>query len=154
VFVENPRQVSAYHYPRQYGSHRPVFSRAALLTQGDGRTLFISGTASIVGHESLHIGDCAAQTRETLANIGALLEEANRVAGDTHFDRSTLAYKVYVRRPADLPVVQQELASTLGPDAQIIYLQADICRQDLLVEIEATGICPLTRGVLTPDARC
>jgi len=154
MFIENPRQVSAFHYPPQYGSHRPVFSRAALLSLGDRRTLFISGTASIVGHESLHVGDCAAQTRETLANIEALLEEANRVARDAHFDRSTLAYKVYVRRLADLAVVHHELASALGPDAQIIYLQADICRQDLLVEIEATGICPLTRGVLTPDVRC
>jgi enamine deaminase RidA (YjgF/YER057c/UK114 family) len=154
VFVENPRQVSAYHYPPQYGSHRPAFSRAALLTQGDRRTLFISGTASIVGHESLHVGDCAAQTRETLANIAALLEEANRVAAGTHFDRGALAYKAYVRRSADLPVVQRELTSVLGPDAQIVYLQADICRQDLLVEIEATGICPLKRGVPTPDALC
>jgi hypothetical protein len=50
--------------------------------------------------------------------------------------------------------VQRELASALGADAQIIYLQADICRQDLLVEIEATGICRLARGVLTPAARC
>jgi enamine deaminase RidA (YjgF/YER057c/UK114 family) len=154
VFVENPRQVSAYHYPPQYGSHRPVFSRAALLTQADRRMLFISGTASIVGHESLHVGDCAAQTRETLANIAALLQEGNRVSGDAHFDLSKLAYKVYVRRPADLAVVQGELNAALPRDAQILYLRADICRPDLLVEIEATGICPLDGGGLTPAARC
>ena len=106
-------------------------------------TLFISGTASIVGHRSLHIGDTAAQTRETLTNIEALLGEANRLADGAHFDLDALAYKVYVRRPSDLPVIQAQLASSLGPKAQIIYLQADICRQDLLVEIEATGICPL-----------
>jgi len=154
VFVENPRQVSAYHYPRQYGTHRPVFSRAVLLEQADRRTLFISGTASIVGHESLHVGDCAAQTRETVANIMALLQEANRVSRDAQFDLGTLAYKVYVRQPADLPVIQSELVSSLGPDAQTVYLQADICRQDLLVEIEATGICPLARGGSTPDELC
>ena len=74
VFVENPRQVSAYHYPRQYGTHSPLFSRAALLRQPQSLTLFVSGTASIVGHRSLHIGDTAAQTRETLTNIEALLE--------------------------------------------------------------------------------
>jgi chorismate lyase / 3-hydroxybenzoate synthase len=154
LFVENPRQVSAYHYPRQYGAHRPVFSRAALLTQADRRTLFISGTASIVGHESLHVGDCAAQTRETLANIEALLQEANRVARDANFDFGTLAYKVYVRHPDNLPVVQSVLASALGPDAQTVYLQADICRQELLVEIEATGICPLTRSAPASAAHC
>jgi enamine deaminase RidA (YjgF/YER057c/UK114 family) len=154
VFVENPRQVSAYHYPRRYGTRRPVFSRAALLTQADRRTLFMSGTASIVGHESLHAGDCEAQTRETLANIAALLEEVNRVAGGSEFDFGNLAYKVYVRRANDLPVVQSVLASALGVAAQSIYLQADICRQELLVEIEATGICPLRPGVQPSDGCC
>jgi len=146
VFVENPRKVSAYHYPRQYGTHSPAFSRAALLRQAGGLTLFISGTASIVGHRSLHLGDSAAQTRETLSNIEALLGEANRLTGGAHFDPDALAYKVYVRRPTDLPVIQAQLASRLGPKAQIIYLRADICRQDLLVEIEATGMCPVAMG--------
>jgi enamine deaminase RidA (YjgF/YER057c/UK114 family) len=143
VFVENPRQVSAYHYPRQYGTHSPLFSRAALLRQPQSLTLFVSGTASIVGHRSLHIGDTTRQTRETLTNIEALLSEANRVARGAHFELDSLAYKVYVRRPEDLALIQSELGATLGSQAQVIYLQADICRQDLLVEIEATGICPL-----------
>jgi len=142
LFIENPRQVSAYDYPREYGTHSPVFSRAALLRQAGGLILFISGTASIVGHRSLHLGDTAAQTRETLTNIEALIGEANRVAGDAHFDLERLAYKVYVRRPADLPLIQGQLAAALGPRPQMIFLQADICRQDLLVEIEATGIYP------------
>jgi enamine deaminase RidA (YjgF/YER057c/UK114 family) len=146
LFIENPRQVSAYHYPQQYGTHSPAFSRAALLRQARGLALFISGTASIVGHRSLHIGDTAAQTRETLSNIEALLGEANRLAGGALFDLDALAYKVYVRRPRDLPVIQAHLASRLGPKAQIIYLRADICRQDLLVEIEATGMCPVATG--------
>ncbi len=142
-FVENPRQLSAYFYPRQYGIHSPVFSRATLLRQEEGLALFISGTASIVGHRSLHVGDTAAQTRETLTNIEALLAEANRVARGVHFHLSALAFKVYVRRPADLPVVRAELAAALGESTRVIYLQAEICRQDLLVEIEATGMCPL-----------
>jgi len=142
-FVENPRQLSAYHYPRQYGVHSPVFSRATLWRAPDGLALFISGTASIVGHRSLHVGDTAAQTRETLTNIEALLAEANRAARGARFRLGALALKVYVRRPADLPVIEAELAAALGESARVIYLQADICRQDLLVEIEATGMCPL-----------
>ncbi|MGH8266074.1 MAG: hypothetical protein ACRETS_02010 [Steroidobacteraceae bacterium] len=143
TFIENPRQVSAYRYPRQYGTHSPVFSRATLLHQRDRLTLFISGTASIVGHRSIHVGDTAAQTRETLANIEALLEEANRVERGACFELSSLACKVYVRRPADLPIIRAQLAPALDAAARVIYLQADICRQDLLVEIEATGMCPL-----------
>jgi chorismate lyase / 3-hydroxybenzoate synthase len=143
TFVENPRQLSAYHYPRRYGTHSPVFSRATLMRQAQSHTLFISGTASIVGHRSLHVGDVAAQTRETLTNIEALLGEANRAAHGSHFTLGGLACKVYVRRPADLPVIQAELSGVLGNEARAIYLKADICRQDLLVEIEATGISPL-----------
>lgn len=142
AFIENPRQLSAYRYPREYGSHAPVFSRATLLRQPDSLALFISGTASIVGHRSIHVGDTAAQTRETLANIAALLEEANRVERGARFALDSLACKVYVRRPADLPAIRGELGPALGADARVIYLQADICRQDLLVEIEATAMCP------------
>jgi chorismate lyase / 3-hydroxybenzoate synthase len=130
--VENPRQVSAYDYPAQYGP-KPAFSRASILDD----MLFISGTASIVGHETVHIGDVAAQTRETLANIEALLSEANRVRGG--FSLRTLAFKVYVRNSADLPLIQSQLEPALGQQAQVLYLHADICRQDLLVEIEAVG---------------
>ena len=142
VFVENPRQVSAYHYPGSTAAQPGIFARGAPAPERS-LTLFISGTASIVGHRSLHVGDTSAQTRETLTNIEALLSEANRLARGVHFDLDALAYKVYVRRPADLSLIQTQLASALGTQAQIVYLQADICRQDLLVEIEATGICPL-----------
>jgi len=129
--IENPRQVSAYDYPPQYGP-KPAFSRASVL----GDILFISGTASIVGHETIHVGDVAAQTRESLANIEALLAEAKR------FSLDCLTYKVYVRNRADLPVIQSQLDARLGPRARVLYLQADICRLDLLVEIEAVGRAP------------
>jgi len=143
MFIENPRQVSAYSYPREYGSHAPVFSRATLLRQRDRVLLFISGTASIVGHRSIHVGDTTAQTRETLANIGALLEEANRVESAARFSLRSLSCKAYLRRPEDLPAIRAQLERALESDSRVIYLQADICRQDLLVEIEATGMCPL-----------
>lgn len=153
TFVENPRQVSAYHYPRQYGSHSPVFSRAALVPHSGSLALFISGTASIVGHRSTHVGDIAAQTRETLVNIEALLGQANAVASGTHFDLGSLAAKVYVRRPADLPVIQAQLAPALAAGAHFVYLQADICRQDLSVEIEAAAIRPLAPGAASDPHR-
>jgi enamine deaminase RidA (YjgF/YER057c/UK114 family) len=136
--IENPRQVSAYEYPLQYGP-KPAFSRASVLREASGSILFISGTASIVGHQTVHAGDVAAQTRETLVNIEALLGEANRVSGAPRFGLETLAYKVYVRNSADLPLIQSQLHTALGREAQVVYLQADICRQDLLVEIEAIG---------------
>ena len=141
TLVENPRQVSAYEYPSQYGP-KPAFSRATVFRPTSGAMLFISGTASIVGHETVHVGDVVAQTRETLTNIEALLSEANRVSGGPRFNMETLAYKVYVRNSADLPLIQSQLHSLLGPRAQLLYLQADVCREDLLVEIEAIGRDP------------
>ncbi len=139
--IENPRQISAYEYPQQYGP-KPAFSRANVLHQRTGSTLFISGTASIVGHETRHVGDISAQTLETVANIEALLAETHRVTGGPRFGLDDLAYKVYVRKPAHLPTIQSHLRAALGPRAQILYLRADICREELLVEIEAVGQVP------------
>lgn len=139
TMIENPRQMSAYHYPPKYGTASPSFSRACVLGRSGGTNLFISGTASIVGHESQHAGDVAAQTRETLANIEALLEEANRVVGERRYALDALKFKIYVRRAEDLPRVQQALARYVQPRAPLVYLNADVCRTDLLVEIEATG---------------
>lgn len=139
AFIENPRQVSAYRYPQQYGPRSPAFSRATVLGEGSEATLFISGTASIVGHRTLHAGDPAAQTRETLVNIEALLEQAGRWAGRGTLRLERLAYKVYVRDPRELPVIRAELEAALGRDAALLYLQADICRRNLSVEIEAVG---------------
>jgi enamine deaminase RidA (YjgF/YER057c/UK114 family) len=137
--IENPRQTSAYYYPPKFGRHSPVFSRACVLTESSGTSLFVSGTASIVGHETIHHGDVSAQTRETLANIDALIHEANRVVGSERYSREGLKFKVYVRQPRDLHVIERTLSETLPPSASIVYLQADVCREDLLVEIEATG---------------
>jgi enamine deaminase RidA (YjgF/YER057c/UK114 family) len=137
--LENPRQVSAYHYPSQYGPRSPTFARAALLADAAGRTLLVSGTASIVGHETMHSDNVAAQTRETLANISALIGEANQRLGSVQFSMERLACKVYVRNAADLATVSAEVRAAVGKRARVTYLHADVCRRDLLVEIEAVG---------------
>ncbi|MBW8329711.1 MAG: hypothetical protein K0M48_11340 [Thiobacillus sp.] len=139
ISVENPRQVSAYHYPSQYGPRSPTFSRAGLVKLGGRDMLFISGTASIVGHQTLHDGDVAAQTRECLHNIAAIVAEAKRQAPDADFRLDALAYKVYVRHPEDMATVRREMAQIIGGLVSAIFLQADVCRADLLVEIEASG---------------
>jgi chorismate lyase/3-hydroxybenzoate synthase len=137
--IENPRQTSAYHYPPKFGRHSPIFSRACVLHESAGTNLFVSGTASIVGYETIHQGDVGAQTRETMANIIALLDEANRVVGSARYSLDGLKLKVYVRQPSDLRAIEETLSGWLRPTTPIVYLQADVCREDLLVEIEATG---------------
>ena len=143
--IENPRQVSAYHYPQRYGPRSPTFSRAALADLGaDVRVLFISGTASIVGHESVHLGDVVRQADECLDNIEGVLAAASRCAGDPwtlQALRERLECTVYLRRPGDLAAVRDVMSRRLGPGTPAaeaaVYLRADVCRAELLVEIEA-----------------
>ena len=127
--VENPRQVSAWRYPRQYGRTPPSFARAMALPAQD--VLAISGTAAVVGHASAHQDDLDAQLEETLTNLEALLASAGMAAG---FDtRSPL--KAYVRHGADAPRVRAFLHSRL-PGVPVLLLHGDICRSELLVEID------------------
>ena len=137
VPVENPRQVSAYNYPASYGPRSPTFSRAALVYLPGQEVLFISGTASIVGHQTVHPGDVAGQCVESLSNVAAVLAEANSASRAGPYQLENLSYRVYVRHAADFPVIRDILLARLGATSEIVYLQADICRSDLLIEIEA-----------------
>lgn len=144
VNLENPRQVPAYHYPARYGPRSPNFARATYLAPDGGEEfLFVSGTASILGHRTVHPGDVASQCRLALENIGYLIGDGNLFAHDLtdeHRRGHTLAdlnaVKVYVRHRADMPVVRDICRAALGDAAEIVYLNADICRADLLVELE------------------
>jgi len=136
VPLENPRQVSAYNYPADYGPRSPTFSRGALASLPGQEILFISGTASIVGHQTVSPGDAAGQCRESMANIAAVVGEANRLCRTAPYALSELSYRVYVRQAADFQMIREALAPLVGM-AEIVYVQADICRHDLLLEIEA-----------------
>lgn len=135
--IENPRQVSAYDYPAQYGPRSPLFSRASLASVAATNILFLSGTASIVGHQTLHAGDVIAQTEESIANIAAVLEVANQKASKK-FKITDLDYIVYIRNPEHFLSVSSVLKARIGPNVKATYVQADICRSDLLVEIEGS----------------
>lgn len=143
--IENPRQISAYHYPAQYGPRSPTFSRAALFNTVHDEVLFISGTASIVGHQSVHPGDVAAQVAESLTNVAVLLDQANKVR-HAHLPcgLADVCYRIYVRDPADLPAIRAEFERIVGSQAVAVYVLADVCRADLLVEIEGSAM--LARG--------
>jgi chorismate lyase/3-hydroxybenzoate synthase len=124
--VENPRQVRAYRYPLQYGPSPPAFARAMRLDTGE---LLASGTSSIVGHESLHAGDLLAQVDETLANLREL-HHAGRGTGRPE------VIKVYLRERAGGPAVAEKICARLSVSEPFLMMEADICRRELLVEIE------------------
>ncbi len=134
--LENPRQVSAYRYPRQYGPQPPSFARA-MLPPSARMPLLLSGTASVVGHESRHPGRIAAQVEETFANFDALIAAArvHRPELPARFGPQS-RLKVYVRDAASLPEVAALLDARLGPSVPRVLLHAAICRRELLVEID------------------
>lgn len=146
VHFENPRQASAYHYPAEYGPRSPSFARASLLSlPGQTPKLFVSGTASVVGFLTLHPYQLDAQIKVTLENLDLLLEHVARYLMDELDVAPRLeaeALKVYVRHAADLDPIRQRVAQAY-PGVPVAYVAADICRADLLLEID--GIWNLYR---------
>ncbi|MEJ1963038.1 MAG: pteridine-dependent deoxygenase [Gammaproteobacteria bacterium] len=132
--LENPRQVSAYRYPREYGPTPPSFSRAMLASD---RLVMISGTASIVGHASRHRGDVLAQLDETFTNLANVLQRAAGAApGITTRLGPESLLKIYLRDESLLPEVRAFLRERVPSQTQYIVLHADVCRSELLVEID------------------
>lgn len=140
---ENPQQVPAFEYPALYGPRPPSFSRATLIAHARGRDLFISGTAAIRGHASVAADDLAAQlacTRENLALVAVTAGAGQNFGATDAWQRSL---KVYLRRAEDLAATRADLERHLLRPADIVtYLQADLCRAELLVEIEAVLSAP------------
>ncbi|HZX90820.1 MAG TPA: pteridine-dependent deoxygenase [Rudaea sp.] len=131
--LENPRQVSAWRYPREHGPSAPTFARA-MRAPTHSPQLYISGTAAIVGHVSHHHDDLPAQLDETLANFASLLEAAG-VPARAHFGSHSVL-KVYLRNGEDAGAVGARLRERLPESTPVLLLNGDICRRELLIEID------------------
>jgi enamine deaminase RidA (YjgF/YER057c/UK114 family) len=142
--LENPQQTPAYDYPGKDCAQAPRFSRATALITGDYATTWISGTASIVNSESRHLGDAAAQTRQTLDNIERLISSENFSqhgfpgAGASLSDLAKI--RIYLKDAKDFEKCHKICEARLGA-VPALYLVADICRPELLVEIEGVAFC-------------
>jgi chorismate lyase / 3-hydroxybenzoate synthase len=139
--LENPRQVSAPRYPSDYGPQSPSFARCTVAPADWGRAVFLSGTGSVVGHETAHRGDPLRQLDEVVTNIDAVLDGAGAPSkwGRPDVLRFDLL-KVYVRHREQFAAIRDAFARRLNPSTPVIYLLADLCRTDLLVEIEGVSL--------------
>lgn len=149
VAICNPKQLNSYTYGQavlkgepqrnKAGNQPPQFERARLLTNDQTSRLFISGTASIVGQETIGLNDVEKQTRVTIENMELLSAETNLRSYYPELacipDRYAYV-RVYVKNEADIPVVQAICRNYFG-EVPMLVVKADICRADLLVEIEA-----------------
>jgi len=137
--VENPRQKPAYKYSQRYGPMPPCFSRATIADVNGRRRLLVGGTASIVGEDSAHVDDVAAQLDETLRNLDALIDAATgrNEAGDAL--TRLLDLRVYIARPEDAGTIRNVLALRCPRAERIELAIARMCRPELLVEIEGVA---------------
>ncbi len=136
--VENPRQTSAYEYPVDDQQTQPLFSRGLLKVWGSRTHFYVSGTASIVGHETLHENDVCAQLNEAINNVETLVAHANEQHHTQLNAQDDLLYmKVYLCNEEDALQIEQVLAARLSNNTPRILLHGHMCRDDLLVEIEA-----------------
>jgi chorismate lyase/3-hydroxybenzoate synthase len=144
VGIENSRQVSAFDYPAIYSQDPPLFSRALLHRNQSQQILFVSGTASITGHDTQYAGDINRQTEICLSNIEQLISTAIHEQDMTPINlREFSQFKVYLKNPNDIETVRTHMQQTLGPSTPVYYLHGDMCRSDLSVEIEALAIIPI-----------
>jgi enamine deaminase RidA (YjgF/YER057c/UK114 family) len=140
--LENPQQTPAYQYHARFSPQSPKFSRAMAVVVGEDVLTLVSGTASIVDSETRHLGDVKKQTEQTLENIERLISAENyaahKVPGAGATLRDVIVARVYVKRAADYPKCRAVCREKLG-DVPIVYVVADICRPELLVEIECVA---------------
>ena len=114
--AENPRQVSAFRYPRQYGPSSPMFSRGGFVSTDNHKLYLISGTAAVVGHESAHPFEVAPQADETLKNLAEICDaiSATEVEGaKLQLDGDSM-FRVYLRDPDDFQSIAKTIGGALG----------------------------------------
>lgn len=127
----NALQVNAYQYPREYGISSPSFSRATCINLNAQNLFFVSGTASIIGHKTTCEGDLKGQLETTISNINHLLERKEQSNNDAQLK----SMKVYLRHASDFIDTHKQLEQAF-PDTLKIFTLADVCRDNLLVEVE------------------
>ena len=136
--LENPRQTAAWRYPRDYGPQSPSFSRGMVVGEGDAARLLLSGTASVVGHETLHPHNAMRQLPALMDNVRALLthaagNETRTTSAEAGWQAESL--RLYIRRSEDADALCTAFAP-LAAGIPWLALHGDISRRDLMVEVE------------------
>lgn len=135
--LENPRQLQAWRYPRQYGPQPPGFARA-LLPASSAMPLLLSGTAAVVGHASQHGDSLEAQLDEVLVNLRSLIATARAQRPSLPAQPGPASrLKVYVRDADALARVDALMEARL-PFVPRVVLHGHVCRRELLVEIDGS----------------
>ncbi|EDY82248.1 Endoribonuclease L-PSP family [Verrucomicrobiia bacterium DG1235] len=123
---------SRQHQAFGYGS---AFSRGMVVAHEGYKTVYISGTASInVLGDSTYIGDTEMQTLDTLMNIAAILEDHGGSLRDICMGT------VYCKNRESYEAFKSTMRMLGIPPMPIVCVEADVCRHELLIEIEVVGM--------------
>lgn len=142
IAIDNPVQIAAHNYSQNVLEGKaiegfaerttPKFERARLF----GNVIFISGTAAIIGEESNTSKDIVEQTAMTMSIIDNLVSSSNIPLQNNGTEYNIL--RIYVKHRKDIPTVEIYMRQHY-PSVPRHYLISDICRPELLIEIEGTA---------------
>lgn len=147
--IKSPVQSDAHQYTKKVLAHNdiisgniaettPKFERAKAIVSGNSCLIHVSGTSAIKGQLSLEANDASTQTNFTLESIYQLITNENlqkQGINSVHSKANPCYFRVYVKNSSDYPKVKSACEKYFK-DVQTIYLKADICRSELLVEVE------------------
>ncbi|MGE5447238.1 MAG: Rid family hydrolase, partial [Bacteroidales bacterium] len=151
IGLKNPVQIDAYDYSSQVLAENnlmsdfcrttPKFERAKVLVTPQGQWIFVSGTAAITGETSRMDHTVEQQTELTIENILNLVSWENlQHHGVKKGNEVKIDYlRAYVKYQKDIPQVMG-ICKKHFPGIPIACVVADVCRPELLVEIEGIAV--------------
>ncbi len=134
--IDNKLQVAAHAYSEEVlidanaNKSTPKFERAKSFEVDGVKLTYISGTAAIEGERSLSKNSASEQTIETLRIIDQLIDSQEEI----------VLLRIYIKNESDYYSVRQAVEQTIDHPIATVYLNADVCREELLVEIEGVEI--------------
>ncbi|OFY66484.1 MAG: hypothetical protein A2V64_10880 [Bacteroidetes bacterium RBG_13_43_22] len=147
--LSNPNQVNAYEYGQKVlkgvknsgkvKKQPPQFERALIIAYKGNAALYISGTASIIGQATIGKDNVKEQTLVTIENIRKLTDADRVCQGVPEGTRYSMKFgllRVYIRHQKDFGIVRA-VCNEHFPSVPAVFIEADVCRNDLLTEIEA-----------------
>ncbi len=144
--INNPLQKPAHKYSDkelvgisdERTKTTPKFERAKAVLSNNGFWLFVSGTAAIEGETNLDNNDVEAQAKFTFDLIKELVSNKNLLVHGIDLQNKNLVpqtFRAYIKHESDYKIVRNACNDFFGNIPGLIF-KADICRQDLLLEIE------------------
>jgi enamine deaminase RidA (YjgF/YER057c/UK114 family) len=148
VPIENPAQTSAFEYTTKRIATPALFSRAMAVVSDSEAMVFVSGTGSVVGAETAHIGDPARQAEQVLRNLEMLLARDNLAHSGVAVERGGIEQLAYLlafatTREGELAMADA-CARTLPERCPVLIVRAPLSRGELLVEAEGVATMSLS----------